>query len=63
MKITSRQAIEKLMPGTSSKKEPKVSGTQFPGNFNTILVNSILIIQSPGQEIYIILDFSRYPLS
>jgi hypothetical protein len=48
MKITSRQAIEKLISGTSSKKEPKVSGIQYPGNFNTILVDSILIIQSPG---------------
>jgi hypothetical protein len=55
--------MEKPMPGTSSKKEPKVSGTQFPGNFNTALVNPMLIIQSPGQGIYIILDFSRYPLS
>jgi hypothetical protein len=55
--------VEKPMPGTSSKKKPKVSGTQFPGNFNTALVNLILIIQSPGQGIYIILDFSRYPLS
>ena len=36
--------MEKLMPGTSSKKEPKASGTQFPGNFNTALVNPILII-------------------
>jgi hypothetical protein len=44
MKITSRQAIEKLMPGTSSKKKPKVYRTQFPGNFNTILVNPIFII-------------------
>ena len=51
------------MPGTSSKKKPKVSGTQFPRNFNITLVNPILIIQSPGQEIYIILDFSRYLLS
>ena len=25
IKITSRQAIEKLIPGTSSKKKPKVS--------------------------------------
>jgi hypothetical protein len=48
MKITSRRAIEKPIPGTSSKKEPKASGTQFPGNFNTILVNPILIIQSSG---------------
>jgi hypothetical protein len=48
MKITSRQAIEKPISGTSSKKEPKVSGTQFPGNFNTILIDPILIIQSPG---------------
>jgi hypothetical protein len=55
--------MEKPMPGASSKKEPKVSGTQFPGNFNTALVNPMLIIQSPGQGIYIILDFSRYPLS
>jgi hypothetical protein len=44
MKITSRRAIEKLMPGTSSKKEPKASGIQFPGNFNTALVDPILII-------------------
>jgi len=44
MKITSRQAIEKLIPGTSSKKELKISGTQFSGNFNTILVNLIFII-------------------
>ena len=63
MKITNRQAIEKLIPGTSSKKKPKIFGTQFPGNFNTILVNPILIIQSPGQEIYIMLNFLRYPLS
>ena len=48
MKITSRRAMEKLMPGTSSKKEPKASGTQFSRNFNTTLVNLILIIQSPG---------------
>ena len=48
MKITSKQAIEKLIPGTSSKKKPKVSGTQFPRNFNITLVNLILIIQSPG---------------
>ena len=32
------------MPGTSSKKKPKASGTQFPGNFNTTLVDPILII-------------------
>jgi len=44
MKITSKQAIEKLIPSTSSKKKPKVSGTQFPRNFNTALVDSILII-------------------
>ena len=54
--------MEKLMPGTSFKKEPKISGTQFSGNFNIILVNPILIIQSPGQGIYIILDFLRYLL-
>ena len=48
MKITSGRAVEKPMPGTSSKKEPKVSGTQFPGNFNTALVDPMLIIQSPG---------------
>ena len=51
------------MPSTNSKKKPKVSGTQFSRNFNTTLVNSILIIQSPDQGIYIILNFSRYPLS
>jgi hypothetical protein len=62
MKITSRQAIEKPISGTSSKKEPKASGIQYFGNFNTTLVDPILIIQSPGQGIYIILDFSRYPL-
>ena len=62
MKITSRQAIEKLIPGTSSKKELKISGTQFSGNFNTILVNLIFIIQSPDQEIYIIFNFLRYLL-
>jgi hypothetical protein len=48
MKITSRQAIKKPIPGTSSKKKPKVSGTQFPRNFNTALINPIFIIQSPG---------------
>jgi hypothetical protein len=48
MKITSKQAIEKPMPGTSSKKKPKVSGIQFPKNFNIALVNPILIIQSPN---------------
>jgi hypothetical protein len=48
MKITSRRAIEKLIPGTSFKKEPKISGIQFPGNFNIILVDLIFIIQSPG---------------
>ena len=48
MKITSRQAMEKLIPGTSSKKKLKVSGTQFPRNFNITLVNPIFIIQSPG---------------
>ena len=63
MKITSRQAIEKLISGTSSKKELKVSGTQFPRNFNTILINLIFIIQSLSQGIYIILDFLRYLLS
>ena len=47
MKITSKQAIEKLISGTSSKKKPKVSGTQFPRNFNITLVDPILIIQSP----------------
>jgi hypothetical protein len=46
MKITSKQAIEKLISGTSFKKKPKVSGIQFSRNFNTTLVNSILIIQS-----------------
>jgi hypothetical protein len=44
MKITSRQATEKLISGTSSKKKLKISGTQFSENFNTILVNPILII-------------------
>ena len=63
MKITSGRAMEKLMPGTSSKKKPKASGTQFPGNFNAALVNPMLMIQSPGQGIYIMLDFSRHPLS
>jgi hypothetical protein len=47
MKITSRRAIKKPIPGTSSKKKPKASETQFSRNFNTILVNLILIIQGP----------------
>jgi hypothetical protein len=44
MKITSKQVIEKLMPSTSSKKKHKVFGTQFSGNFNTILIDFIFII-------------------
>jgi hypothetical protein len=35
------------MPGTSSKKKPKISGIQFSRNFNITLVNPIFIIQSP----------------
>jgi hypothetical protein len=48
MKITGGRAIEKPISGTSSKKEPKASGIQYPGNFNTTLVDPILIIQSLG---------------
>jgi hypothetical protein len=44
MKITSKQAIKKLISNTSSKKKPKISGIQFPRNFNTTLVNPIFII-------------------
>jgi hypothetical protein len=48
VKITGGRAVEKPISGASSKKEPKASGIQYPGNFNAALVDPILMIQSPG---------------
>jgi hypothetical protein len=58
--------VVKLSSGTSTKREPKESNSGsvgYPGNFNTTLVDPILIIQEPRQGIYVTLDFSRHPLS
>jgi hypothetical protein len=61
----SRRALIKLSSSTSTKREPKESNSRSIGylrNFNTTLVDPILIIQELGQSIYIILDFLRYLL-
>jgi hypothetical protein len=57
--------VVKLSSGASTKREPKElnSGSvRYLGNFNAALVDPIFIIQEPGQGIYVMLDFSRYPL-
>jgi hypothetical protein len=58
--------VVKPSSGASTKREPKESNSGsvgYLGNFNTALVDPILMIQEPRQGIYVILDFSRYPLS
>jgi hypothetical protein len=46
--------IENLKSGSEEFK-PK-----YPGNITAVVIDSILIIQGPGEEIYAIFDFLRY---
>ena len=46
----------------SLKNDSGSSGTKFPGNINTTLINLMLMTQSLGIEIYTILNFSYYLL-
>ena len=47
---------------SSSKNNSELSSIKFLGNINTTLINLILMTQSLGTEIYIILDFLYYLL-